>query len=87
MHSPQRLPPYETLQPLNTQSKLRSASDRFAERPRCRSRVKYSGTVYSGPEMIRRYSRPRHLIAGWTKPRLDCATNPSGFTTIPSPPG
>src|SRR5689334_2986206 len=32
--------------------------------------------------MIRRYSRPRTLSPGWTRPSTRCA----GFTTMPSPP-
>ena len=36
--------------------------------------------------MMRRYSRPRHLTAGWTSPRWPLAMKSSGFTTMPSPP-
>src|SRR5262245_37189230 len=34
--------------------------------------------------MIRRYSGPRHLRAGWTSPFLPRSTNSSGLTTMPS---
>ena len=36
--------------------------------------------------MIRRYSRPRHFTAGWSRPRESVATNCNGLTTAPSPP-
>ena len=36
--------------------------------------------------MIRRYSRPRHLMPGWTMPLRPWATKLIGLTTIPSPP-
>ena len=35
--------------------------------------------------MILRYSRPRHLIRGWTSPLRPRETNVAGFTTRPSP--
>src|SRR4051812_23441407 len=36
--------------------------------------------------MIRRYSRPRHFTAGWTRPRRPRRMKSSGLTPIPSPP-
>jgi hypothetical protein len=36
--------------------------------------------------MILRYSRPRHLMPGWTRPLRPRATKLTGLTTVPSPP-
>ena len=36
--------------------------------------------------MMRRYSRPRHLTAGWARPRPPRWMKSSGLTTMPSPP-
>ncbi len=59
----------------------RSTKECFVESPRERSRSRYSVAVYSAPQMMRRYSRLRHLAAGCTRPRRFLAMNSSVNTS------